>query len=142
MVAIFKEMDVKVNPHEIEACHRLSKGRHTKGPARTIVRFVNRKNCNEIFAKKRNLKNIDKKKLNIRNSIYVNYSLCRDYRRIWYNTRKLYSDGAIAKFWVSNGTVRIALSENSPPISILHKSKLEELIAPSQIKQAMCNFSA
>ena len=127
VVAIFKEMDVKVDPRDIEACHRLPNGRHSKGPARTIVRFVNRKNCNEIFSKKRNLKNIDKKKLNLRSNIYVNYSLCRDYRRIWYNARKLHSDGKITKFWVSNGTVKIALTENSPPISILHKSKLEEL---------------
>ena len=128
VVQIFKEMDVIVEPRDIEACHRLPKGRVAKGPARTIVRFVNRKYCDEIFKKKRNLKNIDKKKLNLRNNnIYVNYSLCRDYRRIWYYARKLHSEGRISKFWVSNGTVKIALAENSPPISILHKSKLEEL---------------
>ena len=127
VIEILKEIDVKVEERDIEACHRLPKGRDAKGPARTIVRFVNRKNCDEIFRKKRNLKNVDKQKLNLRSNIYINHSLCRDYRRIWYNARKLFSDQKIAKFWVSNGTVKIALSENAPPISILHKSKLEEL---------------
>ena len=127
VVEILKEIDVAVNPREIEACHRLPKGRFTKGPARTIVRFVNRKNCDAIFSKKRNLKNIDKKKLKIRENIYINHSLCRDYRRLWQCARKLFTDGKISRFWVSNGTVRIALAENSPPISILHKSKLEEM---------------
>ena len=121
------EIDVEVAPEEIEACHRLVQGRNAKGPRRTIVRFVNRKNCEKIFRNKHKIKNINKKKLNITGNIYVNYSLCRDYRRIWNHARNLHSEGLIARFWVSNGTVKIAVALDSPPISIFHKSKLEEL---------------
>ena len=142
VVEILTEIDVKVEDRDIEACHRLPKGRFGKGPARTIVRFVNRKNCDKIFTKKRNLKNIDKKKLKLgSNNIYINHSLCRDYRRIWNYSRKLFNDGKITRFWVSNGTVRIALSENSPPLSILHKSKLEELFPGYDLDGPITNGS-
>ena len=127
VVEVLGEIGVKVTPDEIEACHRLPKNRNGRGPSRTIVRFVNRKKCDQIFANKRRLKDIDKKKIGIKNNIYVNYSLCRDYRRLHYTARKLHNDGCINRFWVSNGTVKIAVTENSPPISILHKSKFEEL---------------
>ena len=142
VVEILTEIDVQVDDRDIEACHRLPKGRFGKGPARTIVRFVNRKNCEKIFSKKRNLKNIDKKKLKLgNNNIYINHSLCRDYRRIWNNARKLFNDGKITSFWVSNGTVRIALSEDSPPISILHRSKLEELFSGYDLDGPITNGS-
>ena len=127
VVEVLGEIGVKVTPDEIEACHRLQKNRNDRGPSRTIVRFVNRKKCDKIFANKRRLKDIDKKKIGIKNNIYINYSLCRDYRRLHYTARKLHNDGVINRFWVSNGTVKIAVTENSPPISILHKSKFEEL---------------
>ena len=127
VIDILSEIDVKVAPHEIEACHRLFQGRNVKGPKRTIVRFVNRKTCDRIFRNKHKMKNLNKKKLNLTGNIYVNYSLCRDYRRLWYHARMLHNDGHIAKFWVSGGTVKIAMALDSSPISILHKSKLEEL---------------
>ena len=53
VIEILNEIDVDVNPKEIEACHRLQQNRNSKGPARTIVRFVNRKHCDRIFAKKK-----------------------------------------------------------------------------------------
>ena len=127
VIDILKEIDIKVAPNEIEACHRLFQPRGVKGPRRTIVRFVNRKKCELIMSNKKKMKNINKKKLGLTDNIYVNYSLCRDYRRIWNYARKLYGDGVIARFWVSNGTVKIALAPDSSPISIFHKSKLEEL---------------
>ena len=127
VLEILKEIDVKVASDEVEACHRLFRPRGVKGPRRTIVRFVNRKKAEKIMLNKKNLKNINKKKLGLPDNIYVNYSLCRDYRRIWNNARKLFNDGLISRFWVSNGTVKIAVAPDASPISIFHKSKLEEL---------------
>ena len=116
VLEIINEIDVKVTGDDVEACHRLFQSRGVKAPKRTIVRFVNRKKAEKIMVNKKNLKNINKKKLGLHDNVYVNYSLCRDYRRIWNCARKLYSDGLIARFWVSDGTVKIALAPDASPI--------------------------
>lgn len=46
---------VQINKSQIEACHRLKKGKSDRF-ARAIIRFTNRKNCDNRQRKKKNLK--------------------------------------------------------------------------------------
>ena len=127
IMEILGEINVRVEPKEVEACHRLPQGRFSKGLKRTVIRFTNRKICDVIHRNKKKLKNVDKKKLCLKDNVYVNYSLCRDYRKLWYYARKLNHDGKIARFWVSNGTIKVGVTLESPPISILHRRNFEEM---------------
>lgn len=129
VIEILREIDVKVMPSEIEACHRLGKlHRNAKGPRRTIIRFVNRKACDKIMANKKHLSGIDKKKLRLGpNKVYANYSLCPAYRHLWWNCKKLHAAGHIHSFWVSGGTVKLTVQSESLPTAILHQSQLSDL---------------
>ena len=128
IIEIMKEINITIKPRDIEACHRIGKAssnreNRNKGPRRTIVRFVNRKKCENILRNKKDLADIDKKKHKV-GKIYVNYSLCSMYRSIWWNCKKLHAAGRIFSFWVSGGVVRIKLEEKSNSIPIVHQEDL------------------
>jgi len=80
VIQIAKSIDVEVDSKDIEACHRLPNRRNSKGTSkRTIVRFVNRKHCDNLQMKKlSSLKSAeDKLKKNaITNNLYINSNLC------------------------------------------------------------------
>lgn len=135
VIEVLAEIDVNVNHSDIEACHRLGRVDSKRGPRRTIVRFVNRKKCDSIMANKRNLAKIDGKKLKLgNNKIYANYSLCPMYRALWWNCKKLHAAGRIHSFWVSGGTVKMAVREGSAPVAILHQSQLWEAFSDFNFK--------
>ena len=59
---IFKSINVKVMPEEIEACHRLpyTKKEDQSKPQHTIVKLVNRKKCESAMKNRKNLKDVVK----------------------------------------------------------------------------------
>ena len=126
VIEIMSAIDVDIKPTDIEACHRIGRVDRvngSNGPRRTIIRFVNRKKCENIFRNKKKLANVDKNKLRV-GKIYVNHSLCGMYRTIWWNCKKLHAAGRIHSFWVSGGIVRIKLREDSNSIPIVHQEDL------------------
>ena len=127
MVKVVNEIGVPVNTNDIEACHRLGKkdGYTTR---RVIVLFVNRKNSEQIMKNKMKLKNVDKKKLKVGNEpLYANYSLCREYRKLWHNAKKLFHAEEIEAFWVTNGCVRLKVESDDRPVPIEHQTDLARL---------------
>ena len=52
VISALSDIDVQVEPRDIEACHRI--GKPTSKTQKTIVRFVNRKNCQKDLANKKN----------------------------------------------------------------------------------------
>ena len=73
VIKIFKSIDVEVHEKEIEACHRLPTSNETR-PKNTIVRFVNRKSCEEILRKRKKFQHSDKTSLGFPES---NSVLCK-----------------------------------------------------------------
>ena len=65
VIEILKSIDVSVLPEDIEACHRLEYGKNESkdNPKRTIVKFVNRKICENSMKNRKQLKNTDKTEL-------------------------------------------------------------------------------
>ena len=53
VISVLLDIDVQVEPRDIEACHRI--GKPTSKTQKTIVRFVNRKNCEKVLANKKTL---------------------------------------------------------------------------------------
>ena len=52
MIKVAEVIGVRVESGDIEACHHLAKRKDGRGPKRTIVRFVNRKNCESLHRNK------------------------------------------------------------------------------------------
>ena len=52
VMSVLSDIDVQVEPRDIEACHQINKP--TSKTQKTIVRFVNRKNCEKVLANKKN----------------------------------------------------------------------------------------
>ena len=54
------------------------------------------------------------------NKVFINHSLPPCYRVLWSKSKVLLNTGKINRLMVSNGTVKVNISEISAPISITH----------------------
>ena len=52
--------------------------------------------------------------------IFVNQSLCSFYRLLLSASKKLHDKGRIFSWYLSNGSIKIKLQENSRPLNIFH----------------------
>ena len=133
VIEIASTLNVRLSPGDIEACHRLKDRKKKDGePKRTIVRFVNRKACDDLHSSKKKLK-----ENNVRNKlkkmgldqgkIYVNNNL-RPYNKfLWGKCKLLLSKNLIDRFWVFNGHLFIADDlKDKRGTKILHLKTLED----------------
>ena len=65
--------------------------------------------------------------MGISQPVFINDSLCKYYKYLWSKCNKLLNAHFIQSFWISNGTLRVKLTESSHPKSILHLVDLEEM---------------
>ena len=56
----------------------------------------------------------------INNSVFINDSLCSYYKMLWRKCKTLWSSKYIHAFWVSNGTLRLKITENGRVHIITH----------------------
>ena len=119
---ILCDIGVVVTGDRIEACHRLKNDR-------TIVKFASRKDCINTLKKRQNLKKVDKEKLGLGDDdkIYINESLCPEYRFLFWKCRLMAGVNKIYSFWTFNGTIKIKLSEEGRILPITHVKDLEKL---------------
>ena len=120
---IFDAAGVKVNghkldPYDIQACHRTGK----KG--KTICKFVNRKFAYEGIYNGKNLK--DKKLYGEESNVYINPSLCKEYQYLNYVIRKAKGENKIFRWRVKHGVNLIQLSQDGDFIEVTHKNDLIE----------------
>ena len=120
---VFGEIGVNVNERDIEICYRL------REKDKTIVKFVNRKDCTNILKVKKDLKHLDPTKLSFSEGtkIFINESLCPYYRGIWNKCKKLRANQKLHQFYTINGTARVKLEKKGPPKSITHMFDLVNL---------------
>ena len=119
---IFLSINVNVVPHDIQACHRLKNNR-------TIVKFVNRKGCISVLKNRKLLQDVDMKSLNLSENekLYVNESLCPNYRYLFWKCRLLHKSNHIFSYWTFNGTIKIRLVDQGKIHAITHIKDLEKL---------------
>ena len=130
VVGVMDKIDVKVQTENIEACHWLkSKGNDKK----VIIKFSRRKDADNVRKAKKKLKSANLSSLGINNPVYINDSLCNYYKLLWSKCKKLSINKSLHGFWVTNGTLRLKVSESSHPKIITHLSDLEDLFPGSPI---------
>ena len=99
----FSKVGSEMLSRDIGACHRLTKN------DRVIVKFLRRKDCDQVLSAKRDLQKIKLEDIGLRgsNSIFINPSLCPYYRMLWSKSKRLLDLGKINKFYVSSGKIKI-----------------------------------
>lgn len=111
---------------DIEGCHRL-RTKNRDGTKNTIIRFVNRKVCEDIMQNKKSVKNVVLEDLGdeVKN-IYFNENLNKYYNGLSAKCRRLKKKRKISDSWTLNGIVRIKLKDNSIKV-ITHQHDLDNL---------------
>ena len=71
------------------------------------------------------LYNYDESENSSSRKIFINETLCSDYRGLYGLVKDLISEGLIDSFWISNGTSKIRESSQSKSVSITHESDLQ-----------------
>ena len=127
---VFKKIRVEIDERDVQACHRL------KEKKRTIVKFVNRKDCLQILRVKKDLKSLDPTELDFpeNTKIFINESLCPYYRGIWNKCKKLRAIQKIHQFYTISGLIRVKLEETGPSRIITHMVDLKELFPDIDIE--------
>ena len=128
--SVFKKIGVEIDERDVQACHRL------KEKERTIVKFVNRKDCLQILRVKKDLKSLDPTELDFpeNTKIFINESLCPYYRGIWNKCKKLRAIQKIHQFYTISGLIRVKLEETGPSRIITHMVDLKELFPDIDIE--------
>ena len=110
-----------LSSYNISACHRLWKSNKDRYPARTIVRFTNRKLV-AFCLKNRN------RLLEIRNKIKMNLrifeSLCDSNEKVYKDCFDLKKHGIIKDYFLRNGFVKIVFIESNRVVKIKHPDDL------------------
>ena len=117
VLSIFQKIGCTIDPTFIDDCHQLRKNND-----RVIVKFTRRKDCKQILKVKKDLRNLDMEDLDLSRGtkIYINQSLCPYYRILWLKAKRLQNIGSIDNFYISSGTIKIKVTENSSPITTTH----------------------
>ena len=121
-IDLLAAIGVSVKADDLQACHRLFK------KDRVILKFINRKFALSCLRSRSKLKSIDFKALGLPedSKIYLNESLCPEYKRLFGKCHALFKEGKIKNCWTFNGTVRIRLN-NDDEHSLFHNSELKAL---------------
>ena len=116
MCQLFGSLDYNVNKEDLDPCHWL------QDKERVIVKLCRRKDCGKVLKAKSNLRKPDTTNLDLPegSKIFVNQSLCYYYGLLWPGSKKLHDKGRIFGWYLSNGSIKIKLYENSRPLNISH----------------------
>ena len=117
VVGIFDKISYNIDTDRIEAYHRLSKNNNL-----AIVKFTRRKDCQEVWNKKKELKDCKMEDFSLpgQEKIFINSSSFPYYKMLWSKSKKVLTLGKINSFYISNGTIRTKITENSSALSITH----------------------
>ena len=130
MRGVFKKIGVEIDERDVQACHRL------KEKEKTIVKFVNRKDCLQFLRVKKDLKSLDPTKLHFpeNTKIFIDESICPSYRDIWNKCKKLRAIQKMHQFYTISGLIRVKLEETGPSRIITHMVDLKELFPDTDIE--------
>ena len=117
VLTVFQKIGCELSPRDLEACHRLR-----KNSDRVIVKFSRRKDCEQIMSVKKDLIKVKMQDIGLsgNQSIFINTSLCPYYRMLWSKCKRLQELSNISNFYISSGTIKVKITENSSPIAITY----------------------
>ena len=143
ILRLLQEIGINLDKSCIVACHSLGK------TDRTIVKFLNRKDDENVYSNKKKLKDVDisclfsdddmqgrndmttgsqndwrEEGLSRKRKIFVSQNLCPYYRYLYGLVKEKKAEGLIFYFWVFNGTIRMRELQDSRVINVRHESDI------------------
>ena len=113
----------RISSFEISACHRLFKDRNDKYPARTIIKFTNRKLAEFCLYHREKLIEVSR---NVNLNLRFYESLCKTNEKILKLCKRLYVYEFLEEYYVANGSIRIKTFDHYKHIKIKHPEQLLE----------------
>ena len=115
-----------IGTFDVEGCHRLQTT-NDEGTKNTIIRFTNRKICEEAMENRRFVRDVKIEALKeAKKGIYINDNLCTYYKELSAKARRLFKKDMISKTWIKNGLVKIKLKNNKTR-TITHQNDFDKL---------------
>ena len=136
VVEVFGQAGVTVTKRDFHAIHRL------RNQAVVIAKCVNRRDATAILRAKKKLREVDaaaKTKLGVKGKVYVNESLCPEYRRLFGICTTLFRKKMLASSYTINGTIKVCVNENDDKSTIEHINDLKELFGADEIEDIIKN---
>ena len=120
---IFKDIGVTVNSRDVQACYLLNQ---KANPGKVIFKLSKRKDVARVINNKKKLKSLKPQNVGLPSGckIYINESLYKCYKYLWWKCKLLQTRGSIQQFWVMNGSIRIR-HKNHEVTSVTHIEDLE-----------------
>ena len=128
---VLNEIGVNIDSRNVEDCHWVK----TQGPKKVIIKFSRRKDANKVRTDKKKLKGKNLTSLGINKPIYISDSLCTYYKKIWTKCKKLHDNQVIHAFWISNGSIKLKVSETGNVHIVTHDVDLEVLIPGNSLTE-------
>ena len=124
VISVLADIDVFVERHYIEACNRFGKPDRQKSQ-KTIVPFVNRKNCKKVLFNKKKLGSTDCSKHNFmpNTNIFANENFAPMNESNAYICRNLKHSGLIHVCFSRDDIVKIKRQEKDRPVNVFHMEK-------------------
>ena len=116
---VLSEIVVHVDSRNVEDCHWIK----TQGPKKVIIKFSRRKDANKVPTEKKKLKGKNLTSLGINKPIYYKSY----YKKLWAKCKKLRDNQVIHAFWISNGSIKLKVSETGNVHTVTHDVDLEVL---------------
>ena len=134
VIEVFEHAGVKVEERDFHAIHRLKK------KSIVIAKCVNRRDATAILRAKQSLRDTSdaaRKKLGVAGKIYVNESLCPEYRRLFGICNGLHKAKKLASFFTVNGSIKVTTTEGGEKSIIGHIDDLYKLVGQKHVKEVM-----
>ena len=109
-----------VSADDLHAVHRLKKKENV------IVKFTNRKKSHAVITKRKALDATVKQKHKLDN-VFVNESMCYQYKKLYYLCKQLKNNGKLAYYTFFNGSIRVKLGSEEESRVIGHVSDLMKI---------------
>ena len=136
VVELFKFAGVDVTPRSFHAVHRL------KNRAVVIAKCTNRRDAIAILRAKKKLRESDpetRKKLGVTGKVFVNESLCPEYKRLFGICNSLYKSKKIAASYTINGSIRCIEKEGGEWKAIEHINDLNTIFGEKVISDIIAD---
>ena len=113
----------EIKPSQVHACHRL------KNKKNVIIRFVNRKNANNVLHNKAKLKDLKLEKYGLGKNVrlFINESLCLPLQFLAYKVRQAYKHKVIQSYNIWKGRISLKLVKDGENIFITHIQDLIDI---------------
>ena len=100
LLKTFSETGVTVDSRDVEACHRLNQ---PANPKEVIVKLSKRKDVARVMKNKKKLKSMKPQNTGLPSSctIYINESLFKNHKYLWWKCKLIRTRGSIQWFWVN-----------------------------------------